>query len=74
MLRTQADTVHVSEFGVKFVAYGKFSDVRFDTEKISWECIDAMVIKGKYSKDKCSNCDDMELELDEECPDCGRVA
>ena len=44
MLRTQADTVHVSEFGIKFVSYGKFSDVRFDTVKISWKRIDKMIL------------------------------
>jgi hypothetical protein len=43
-LRTDADTVHISGFGVKFVAYGKHSDVRFDTDKISWEQIDKMII------------------------------
>lgn len=30
-------------------------------------------IEGEPEKG-CSNCDGMELELDEECPDCGRVA
>lgn len=25
-------------------------------------------------KKACSNCDGMELELDEECPECGRVS
>jgi uncharacterized OB-fold protein len=24
--------------------------------------------------DKCNNCDDIDLHLDEECPDCGRKA
>lgn len=38
-LRTDANLVHVSEFGVKFTAIGKWSDVRFVTEKISWEQI-----------------------------------
>jgi len=33
------------------------------------------IVKGvKKTKKVCSNCDGMELELDEECPECGRVA
>lgn len=43
-LRTDADQVHVSEFGVKFSSYGKYSGVSFDTEKISWEEIDKMIL------------------------------
>jgi hypothetical protein len=43
-LRTDADTIHVSDFGIKWVAYGKYSKVEFSTEKISWEQIDAMIL------------------------------
>jgi hypothetical protein len=43
-LRTDADTIHVSEFGVKWVAYGKYSGVELSTEKISWEVIDQMIV------------------------------
>lgn len=43
-LRTDADTVHVCEFGVKWNAYGKYSGIEFNTEKISWEQIDKMII------------------------------
>ena len=31
-------------------------------------------ILDSLTKEVCDNCDDMELELDEECPKCGRVA
>lgn len=42
--RTDADTIHISDFGIKWVAYGKYSGVEFSTEKISWEQIDAMTL------------------------------
>jgi hypothetical protein len=45
-LRTDADTFHVCKFGVKWTSYGKYSGVRFSTEKISWERIDKMLIEG----------------------------
>ena len=44
VLRTDADTVHISDFGIKFSSYGKYSGVKFDTEKISWERIDKMIL------------------------------
>ena len=31
-------------------------------------------ILDSLTKEICLNCDDIELELDEECPDCGREA
>jgi hypothetical protein len=31
-------------------------------------------VLDSLTKEICPNCDDMELELDEECPDCGRKA
>lgn len=43
-LRTVADTIHVSDFGIKWVAYGKYSEAELCTEKISWEQIDAMML------------------------------
>ena len=43
-LRTDADTIHISDFGIKWVAYGKYSGVEFSTEKISWEQIYAMTV------------------------------
>ena len=67
-LRTDADRVIVDDYGVKWEAYGKCSGVRFDTEKISWERIDKMVLENE-----CKNCSDIILELDEECPECGRT-
>ena len=44
-LRTDADQIHVCEFGVKFTSYGKYSGVEFSTEKISWERLAEMVIE-----------------------------
>jgi hypothetical protein len=69
-LRTDADTIHVSDFGFKFEAYGKHSGVEFTTEKIPFDIIDSLDSKNK----KCSNCDGMELHLDEICSECGREA
>jgi len=43
-LRTDADTIHISDFGIRFVSFGKHSGVRFNTEKISWKRIDAMIL------------------------------
>jgi hypothetical protein len=39
-LRTDADTIHVSDYGIKWTTYGKFSGVRFSTERISWDLLD----------------------------------
>lgn len=40
---TDADTIHVSQFGVKFTAYMKHTEgVRFSTEKISFEKLDKL--------------------------------
>ncbi len=44
-LRTDGDQVHVSDFGIKFSSCGKHSGVNFDTEKISWEEIDKMIVE-----------------------------
>lgn len=39
-LRTDANRVIITDFGIKWEAYGKFSGVQFDTEKISWDLLD----------------------------------
>lgn len=44
MIRTEADTVHVSDYGVRFIAYMKHVGVELCTEKISWEEIDKMTV------------------------------
>jgi hypothetical protein len=38
----------------------------------AWNSIRTKVPDKVVKKKICSNCDDMELELDEECADCGR--
>ena len=41
-LRTESNTVHVTDFGIHFTATGKYSGVEYSTEKISWENIDKL--------------------------------
>jgi len=41
-IRTEVDTIRVSEFGVKFSSYMKNTDIEFNTEKISFDLIDKL--------------------------------
>jgi hypothetical protein len=43
-IRTEADTVHVNDYGVRFISCMKYAGVELCTEKISWEEIDKMVV------------------------------
>ncbi len=42
--------------------------------KKAWDSFRGVSPDKVVKKKACSNCDGMELELDEECPECGRGA